>query len=116
MVGNESLVKKVVILDQQAPEIKKYHISGGKNVKGGDMIKISVFAKDDTALRKSAPFNIFIEKTKLTGFLQLNEKQGKYTGTVYVPEQIHGKITKMHVTLSDYLGNERGYIVNKRKG
>jgi len=112
-VGNETIVKKAVFLDRHAPEIKKYQLSASKKIKGGDILNINILASDETSLQQTAPFTIIIDNSELSGFLKLSDHKENYTGSLYVPETIHGNIQKLYITLSDYLGNKKTHTIDK---
>ncbi|QTA92284.1 FecR domain-containing protein [Desulfonema magnum] len=107
-VGNISFLDRKVIFDQFPPKFIKSELSSGA-ASGGERLKISISAEDESGLKEAAEFKIRAGEYVHTGFLKLNKITRTYQGTINLPEKAKGKIALSYVKLSDYYGNEKEY-------
>lgn len=110
--GNQTSNKVEILKDTQGPQIAQPKISP-MEVKGGELIKISVTATDEgVGLSRNGKFSVEINpgaKT-LSGILSLGAG-GEYVGNVMVMPGIKGQVKLKELRISDYLGNET--VINK---
>lgn len=107
-VGNMTLLEKEVFFDNQAPVIINYNLSA-VNVSGGETINLTVKVKDDSEIKKAAPYNVKIGNFSYDGILKLDRQNSVYSGQFHVPENLKGKVKLNSVTLEDYIGNSKEY-------
>ncbi len=108
-VKNPSIIEKKVIFDQEAPSIQKVELPE-KPVKGGEVVRIRVHAKDLYKMKRTASFTIKVSSFVYNGFLILSRAGGVYEANVRVPTHVRGNIKLKKVLLEDYCGNRKEYI------
>jgi hypothetical protein len=108
-VKNLTILEKETVLDQQAPSLRKVELSE-KNAKGGELVRIEVYAKDASRMKRAAPFTVKVSSFVHKGFLILSRAKGVYVGNVRLPKNARGKVKLTRVLLEDYSGNRKEYI------
>jgi hypothetical protein len=108
-VKNLTVMEKKVILDQEAPALLNIALSE-KTARGGELVRIEVYAKDSSRMRRSAPFTVEVSSFVYHGLLVLSRANGAYVGNVQIPKNAHGRIKLTRVLLEDYCGNQKEYI------
>jgi len=108
LAGNISVIEKIIILDQKAPQIMDIKISP-VSIKKGEKVHIEIIVKDDTSLIKTAPYAIQVNSNQYNGYLILSKNKGTYETFFKAPGLIKGKVHLKTVELSDYLGNKKKY-------
>ena len=109
-VGNETTIRKTVNLDVEPPELVKHEIDPPK-VGGGEQVKILVYAKDASALKKAAVYTVAIGDFNYQGYLQYMKSAGRYEGVFGTPADIKGTVNLKTVTLQDKNGNKMTYNI-----
>ena len=107
-VGNMTLLEKEVFYDDRPPEIVSYNLSL-INALGGETVTLTVKVKDDSEIKKAAPFAVSIGAFSCNGILKLDRQNNVYSGQFYVPENVKGKVKLNSVRLEDYSGNSKDY-------
>ena len=107
-VKNVTIVEKELILDQQAPSLQKVEFSKNK-AKGGELIRIKVYAKDSSRMKRAAPYTVKVSSFVYNGFLILSRAKGVFVGNVRLPKNVRGKVKLTKVLLEDYYGNRKEY-------
>jgi len=108
-VKNLTIVEKETVLDQQAPSLHKVALSK-KKAKGGELVRIEVYAKDSSEMKRAAPFTVKVSSFVYNGFLILSRAKQVYVGNVRLPKNAHGTIKLTRVLLEDYCGNRKEYV------
>ena len=108
-VKNLTIVEKETVLDQQAPSLQKVVLSKNK-AEGGELVRIEVYAKDSSTMKRAAPFTVKVSSFAYNGFLMLSRAKGIYVGSVRLPNNARGKIKLTRVLLEDYCGNRKEYV------
>ena len=103
-VGNETRMEQIVLLDNKPPQLIKYDILP-KTVKGGESVQIFVYAKDESGLKKAAPFTVGVGDFTYQGFLRFKKTEDRYEGTVSIPPGKSGTVKLIKITLEDIQGN-----------
>ena len=106
--GNRSSITVRIFRDTQPPEIGEYSFSS-PTVKGGNIIKCRVFAKDSgVGLSRTGGFAIYVSPKNMVfkGALTLNSGEKKYEGSIFIPPGVKGKVKMKALRIQDYLGNE----------
>ncbi len=103
--GNQRKIKRIVILDQKAPEIKSYKFSR-KQVNPGDVIGLEIICQDNSPLKKAIPFSYECGGVVYNSFLHFNEDMNLYTVVINIEPVIKGAIKLLSVTTEDILGNK----------
>jgi hypothetical protein len=108
-VKNLAIIEKEVVLDRQAPSLSKVELS--KNIaEGGELVRIEVYARDRSRMKRAAPFTVKASNFVYDGFLILSREKGVYIGNVQLPQHTHGRIKLVRVLLEDYYGNRKEYL------
>ncbi|MBN2468060.1 MAG: FecR domain-containing protein [Deltaproteobacteria bacterium] len=110
-VGNVAAFEKEVLYDSEAPTLEEYVVSLPE-ARGGEDVHVAVRARDATGFVKVASFTLWIGDASLAGYMVLSDPEGGYTGLIRVPKNVSGTIKFNSITLSDYLGNKREYLLN----
>jgi hypothetical protein len=108
-VKNVTIVEKELVLDQQAPSLQKVEFSKNK-AKGGELIRIKVYAKDGSRMKRAAPYTVKVSSFVYNGFLILSRAKGVFVGNVRLPKNVRGKVKLTKVLLEDYYGNRKEYV------
>jgi hypothetical protein len=108
-VNSLTVVEKEVVLDQKAPSLLRVELSG-KTAKGGDLVRIEVYAHDSSRMKRAAPFTVKVGSFAYEGFLVLSRGKEVYVGNVRLPKNVHGKVRLTTVQLEDYCGNRKEYV------
>ena len=108
-VKNLTVLENIVVLDQEAPVLQKVELST-KTAKGGELVRIEVFAKDISRMKRAAPFTVKVSSFSYSGFLVLSRARGVYVGNVLLPKNAGGKVELTRVILEDYFGNRKEYV------
>jgi len=107
--GNLSFLEKNIILDQNPPKFLNFKLSP-ERASGGESLRITVSAEDESGLKAAAEFKIQTGDFIYKGFLKWNNSAKSYEGTVHLPNQAKGDIHLSYLKLSDYYGNVKEYI------
>ncbi len=110
--GNLSFSEKNIILDQNPPKFLNFKLSP-ERASGGESLRITVSAEDESGLKAAAEFKIQARNFIYNGFLKWNTSSQSYEGTVHLPNQANGEIHLSYLKLSDYYGNEKEYMPTK---
>jgi len=108
-VKNVTIVEKELVLDQQAPSLQKVEFSK-KKAKGGELIRIKVYAKDSSRMKRAASYTVKVSSFVYNGFLILSRAKGVFVGNVRLPKNVRGKVQLTKVLLEDYYGNRKEYV------
>ena len=108
-VNNLTVVEKQAVLDQQAPSLQRVELSK-KTAKGGELVRIEVYAQDSSRMKRAAPFTVKVGSFVYDGFLTLSRAKGVYVGNVQLPRDAHGKVRLTRVQLEDYSGNRKEHV------
>jgi LysM repeat protein len=108
-VRNVTIVEKELVLDQQAPSIQKVKLSQ-KKVKGGELLRIEVYAEDSSRMKRAAPYTVKVSSFVYDGFLILSRSKGVFVGNVRLPKNVSGRVKLTKVLLEDYYGNRKEYL------
>lgn len=109
IAGNLSRWQKTVFLDQKPPSLVKYKISP-KRAKGGDRVRLIVYARDESGLKVGAAYRLKVANTPLSGYLRISYNRKYYYGRIPVPMNTKGIIKLESLRLEDYLGNKKTYL------
>ncbi|GJQ64050.1 MAG: hypothetical protein SCALA702_31030 [Melioribacteraceae bacterium] len=103
--GDNSVLVKSVIFDQQAPE----YISHTLSKKPSDDKRIAIILKfrEDTKAARIAEYELNTGKNNYKGYLILDESNNLYKGELYLPEGNSYNIVFKSVTLKDIYGNTK---------
>lgn len=104
LVGNVELETFNVVLDQTPPEYVRHALSTTRAVPGAS-VQIDVVARDESGLKKAAPFRLRMGEERLAGFLEYDQAAGRYRGTVTLPAGASGRLALDQLELEDYAGN-----------
>jgi nucleoid-associated protein YgaU len=108
LVGNVSVEKLDVFLDQEPPQLVRQGVSPSVAVPGGTLM-VEVSASDASGMKQAAPFTLRIGGTTLSEFLRFNRSTESYRSTVVLPEGMQGPVALIDVELEDYAGNRQRY-------
>jgi LysM repeat protein len=108
-VKNVTIVEKELVLDQQAPSLQRVELSK-KKVKGGELLRIEVYAKDSSRMKRAAPYTVEVSSFVYDGFLILSRSKGVFVGNVRLPKNVSGTVKVTKVLLEDYYGNRKEYV------
>ena len=108
-VKNLTIIERETVLDQQAPSLQKVALSK-KKAKGGELVRIEVYAKDSSRMKRAAPFTVKVSSFVYNGFLILSRAKEVYVGNVRLPKNARGSIRLTRVLLEDYCGNRKEYV------
>jgi hypothetical protein len=108
LVGNVSVEKIEVFLDQEPPELVRQGVSPGQAAPGGTLL-VEVAASDASGMKQAAPFTLQVGGATLSDFLRFNASSDSYRSTVVLPEGMQGPVALIDVELEDYAGNRQRY-------
>ncbi len=104
LARNVTVIERDVILDREAPELVSVRVSP-QTATGPETVTITMVARDDSGLNRTAQFTLVLGDFTYNGYLRLGE--GEYTGTVNIPEGASGRPRVSSIILQDQLGNAR---------
>jgi hypothetical protein len=108
LVGNVSVEKIDVFLDQEPPELVRQGVSPSQAAPGGTLL-VEVAASDASGMKQAAPFTLRVGGSTLSDFLRFNASSDSYRSTVVLPEGMQGPVALIDVELEDYAGNRQRY-------
>lgn len=108
LVGNVSVEKFEVVLDQEPPTLIRQEVTPG-GAGPGDRVTVEVVASDESGMKQAAPFTLRVGDAELSDFLRLDRSRGSYRSTLVISEGMQGAVALKDVELEDYAGNRRRY-------
>jgi hypothetical protein len=108
LVGNVSVEKFDVFLDQEPPQLVRQQVSPSR-ASPGDTLTVEVVASDASGMKQAAPFTLRVGDATLSDFLRFNPSSGSYRSTFVVSEGMQGPVALKEVELEDYAGNRQRY-------
>ena len=109
-VGNVSVEKSSVKLDQEPPQLISAKATPATNG-GSDVLSLEVVAADASGLAKAAPFTVVAGANSYTGYLRYNKATKTYQGTVVVPDAELTVAKLGQVELQDDAGNSKSFDI-----
>lgn len=110
VAGNQTMIEIEIFRDTEKPKIIRT-VLAPENVKGGELIQISVAARDEgVGLARNGKYNLGIGGggQSFSGILSLSSGNN-YTGTLMIPPGVQGKLIINELVIQDYLGNQADY-------
>ncbi len=107
-VGNETRWQRVVLLDQEPPELLGHKVSPSRTSGGGSVV-IDVQARDLSGLKRLARYVLRVGDATRSGTLVLDPLTGSYLATVVLPENLSGSVRLYSIVLEDYAGNRQTF-------
>ena len=108
LVGNVSVEKLAIFLDQAPPELVRQSVSQSQ-ASGGDAVTVEVVARDASGMKQAAPFTLQVGDRSLVDFLRFNRASNSYRSTIVLPKDMSGRVELREVELEDYAGNKQRY-------
>jgi hypothetical protein len=108
LVGNVSVEKFDVFLDQEPPQLVRQQVTPSR-ASPGDTLTVEVVASDASGMKQAAPFTLRVGDATLSDFLRFNPSSGSYRSTFVVSEGMQGPVALKEVELEDYAGNRQRY-------
>ncbi|MGH6895481.1 MAG: FecR domain-containing protein [Geminicoccaceae bacterium] len=108
LVGNVSVEKFGVFLDQEPPQLVREVVSPGR-ASPGATLTVEVVASDASGMKQAAPFTLRVGDATLSDFLRFNPSSESYRSTLVLPEGMQGPVALKDVELEDYAGNRQRY-------
>lgn len=110
-VGNVTVEKWIVTLDQDAPEVVDRRIDR-KDSGDGQFLTIYVTARDASGLAKTAPLKVIIADKVFPGMLRYNRATKSYQGGLRIPGLTGTAAATALVELTDDAGNTKSVELN----
>jgi hypothetical protein len=107
-VGNETRWQRMVLLDQQPPELLGQSVSRSRAV-GAENVEISVQARDRSGLKRLSRFVLRVGGVTRSGTLVLDPLTGTYRGMLSLSKGLTGEVKLYSIELEDYAGNRKTY-------
>jgi hypothetical protein len=108
LVGNVSVEKLDVFLDQEPPRLVGQKVVPNRAAPGAS-VTVEVEASDASGMKQAAPFSLRIGNATITDFLRLDPSSQSYRSTLVVPRGMEGPVALKDVELEDYAGNRQRY-------
>ena len=108
LVGNVSVEKLDVFLDQEPPQLVRQGVSPSQAAPGAT-VSVEVVANDASGMKQAAPFTLRVGDATLSDFLRFDPSSQSYRSTLIVPAGIQGPVALTDVELEDYAGNRQRY-------
>jgi hypothetical protein len=108
LVGNVSVDKFDVVLDQEPPELVRQRVAPGRAAPG-DRVTLEVVASDASGMKQAAPFTLRVGDATVSDFLRFDPASGSYRSTLVVSEGMEGTVALKDIELEDYAGNRQRY-------
>jgi hypothetical protein len=108
LVGNVSVEKLDVFLDQEPPQLLRQGVSPDR-ASPGTAVAIEVVASDASGMKQAAPFTLRVGDATLSDFLRFNPSSQSYRSTLVLPTGMQGQVALSDVELEDYAGNRQRY-------
>ena len=86
LVGNVSVEKLEIFLDQQPPELVRQSLSPDQ-ASGGDAVTVEVVASDASGMKQAAAFSLQVGDRSLADFLRFNRASQSYRATIVSAER-----------------------------
>jgi hypothetical protein len=106
LVGNVSVEKLEVVLDQEPPQLVRQGVTPGR-ASPGDRVTVEVVASDASGMKQAAPFTLQVGAATVSEFLRFDPSSGSYRSTFVVSEGMQGTVALKDVELEDYAGNRQ---------
>jgi hypothetical protein len=108
LVGNVTVEKLDVFLDQEAPQLISQKVTPGQATPGAT-VTVEVEASDASGVKQAAPFSLRIGDATLSDFLRFDPSSQSYRSTLVVSRGMDGPVALEDVELEDYAGNRQRY-------
>jgi hypothetical protein len=108
LVGNVSVEKLEVVLDQEPPQLVEQGVTPGRAAPG-DRVSVEVVASDASGMKQAAPFTLQVGDGTVSDFLRFDPSRGSYRSTFVVSEGMQGAVALKEIELEDYAGNRQRY-------
>jgi FecR protein/LysM domain len=108
LVGNVSVEKLDVVLDQEPPQLVEQGVTPGRAAPG-DRVSVEVVASDASGMKQAAPFTLQVGDATVSDFLRFDPSRGSYRSTFVVSEGMQGTVALKDIELEDYAGNRQRY-------
>ena len=108
LVGNVSVEKLEVVLDQEPPQLVRQGVTPGRAAPG-DRVSVEVVASDASGMKQAAPFTLQVGDGTVSDFLRFDPSSGSYRSTFVVSEGMQGAVALEEIELEDYAGNRQRY-------
>src|SRR5919106_4297520 len=108
LVGNVTVEKLDVFLDQEAPQLVSQKVTPGQATPGAT-VTVEVEASDASGVKQAAPFSLRIGDATLSDFLRFDPSSQSYRSTLVVSRGMDGPVALEDVELEDYAGNRQRY-------
>jgi hypothetical protein len=104
LVGNVSVEKLDVFLDQEPPELVRQEVAPSR-ASPGARVSVEVVANDASGMKQAAPFTLRVGDATLSDFLRFDPSSRSYRSTLILPAGMQGPVALTDVELEDYAGN-----------
>jgi Glucodextranase, domain B len=104
LVGNVSVEKLDVFLDQEPPELVRQEVTPSRAAPGA-RVSVEVVANDASGMKQAAPFTLRVGDATLSDFLRFDPSSQSYRSTLVLPAGMQGAVALTDVELEDYAGN-----------
>jgi FecR protein/LysM domain len=104
LVGNVSVEKLDVFLDQEPPELVRQAVAPSRAAPGA-RVSVEVVANDASGMKQAAPFTLRVGDATLSDFLRFDPSSQSYRSTLVLPAGMAGPVALTDVELEDYAGN-----------
>jgi hypothetical protein len=108
LVGNVSIEKLEVVLDQEPPQLVHQGVTPGRAAPG-DRVTVEVVPSDASGMKQAAPFTLRVGDATVSDFLRFDAASGSYRSTFVVSEGMQGTVALKDIELEDYAGNRQRY-------
>ncbi|HSI99821.1 MAG TPA: hypothetical protein VLA59_05500 [Patescibacteria group bacterium] len=108
LVGNVTVERLDVVLDQEPPPLVLQGVTPGRAAPG-DRVTVEVVATDASGMKQAAPFTLRVGDATLSDFLRFDPSSGSYRSTFVVSERMQGPVALKDIELEDYAGNRQRY-------
>jgi hypothetical protein len=108
LVGNVSVEKIDVFLDQEPPQLVSHAVTPTR-VSPGATVTVEVVASDASGMKQAAPFTLRVGDATLSDFLRFDPSSQSYRSTLFLPKDMRGPARLADVELEDYAGNRQRY-------
>jgi FecR protein/Glucodextranase, domain B/LysM domain len=108
LVGNVSIEKLDVFLDQDPPQLVRQAVAPTR-VSAGANVTIEVVASDESGMKQAAPFTLRVGDATVSDFLRFDPSSQSYRSNLVLPKGMQGPAQLAEVELEDYAGNRQRY-------
>jgi FecR protein/Glucodextranase, domain B/LysM domain len=106
LVGNVTVEKLDVFLDQEPPELVRHEVAPSRAAPGA-RVSVEVVANDASGMKQAAPFTLRVGDATLSDFLRFDPSSQSYRSTLVLPAGMQGPVALTDVELEDYAGNRQ---------